>query len=94
MSAERVIIVGTADACHLRVRSDLVSAKHCAITEVMGADGPVYFVEDLGSTNGTYLVREDPYGINWDIRTVGPSRTRIRPGFQVKIARTILPWKG
>jgi len=91
---ERVVIVGAADECHLRVRSPLVSAKHCSITEVMGTDGPLYYVEDLGSTNGTYLVREDSHGINWDVRTVGPSRVRIRPGYQIRVARTTLPWKG
>jgi len=44
-------IIGRADDCHLKPRSDLISRYHCAI---ISEDGYVA-IRDLGSKNGVYL---------------------------------------
>ena len=44
-------IVGRHPACTIQVQSNTVSRRHCHITK----DGDGYFVEDLGSGNGTFL---------------------------------------
>jgi len=44
-------IIGRADDCHLKPRSDLISRYHCAI---VSEDGYVA-VRDLGSKNGVFL---------------------------------------
>ena len=43
--------IGTGANCDVIVESPHVSARHCQLTQT--ADG--YFVNDLGSTNGTYV---------------------------------------
>ena len=44
-------LIGRADDCHLKPRSDLISRYHCAI---ISEDGYVA-IRDLGSKNGVYL---------------------------------------
>ncbi len=44
-------IIGSGDDCDLVVARPTVSGRHCRLTET--ATG--YFVEDLGSSNGTYV---------------------------------------
>src|SRR5438105_3780010 len=44
-------LIGRDSACHLRPASNIVSNQHCAL---MLREGKV-FVQDLGSTNGTFL---------------------------------------
>ena len=44
-------LIGRADDCHLKPRSDLISRYHCAI---VSEDGYVA-IRDLGSKNGVYL---------------------------------------
>ena len=48
------IQVGRADACHIRLEDTYVSNFHARLYPENGA----WFVQDLGSTNGTYLNEE------------------------------------
>ncbi|MDR0706095.1 MAG: FHA domain-containing protein [Planctomycetaceae bacterium] len=48
---EPKFIIGRADDCHLKPRSELISRYHCA---VISEDGYVA-IRDLGSKNGVYL---------------------------------------
>ena len=44
-------LVGRGDRCGMVLDDDLVSKEHCRIH----ADGGYFFIEDLKSSNGTYL---------------------------------------
>lgn len=44
-------LIGSADACDIRVASPYVSARHCRLE----LDGRQWTLEDLGSTNGTFV---------------------------------------
>ena len=46
-------VIGVAESCDLRVDSPYVSGRHCRLERV--AEG--WVLEDLGSTNGTYVNR-------------------------------------
>lgn len=74
LSAAPVLIGRGSDAA-IRLEDDYVSTRHARIV----ASGDQWFVEDLGSTNGTYL---------------GTSRitqpTALAIGTQVRIGKTIL----
>jgi pSer/pThr/pTyr-binding forkhead associated (FHA) protein len=48
---EREIIIGRSSACRLRLPSKNVSRKHARIF----FHNDEYYIEDLGSTNGTYV---------------------------------------
>lgn len=69
------IIIGRADKCHLVLDDSYVSQMHARI---FSRDGAV-LVEDLGSTNGTYLNR----------RRI-TSATELQRGDRVKIGKTVL----
>jgi pSer/pThr/pTyr-binding forkhead associated (FHA) protein len=64
------IVVGRDPLCDVRLRSILVSRRHCCLTEVDGA----VIVRDLGSFNGTRI----------NGRGVGAAR--LRPGDELWIA--------
>jgi pSer/pThr/pTyr-binding forkhead associated (FHA) protein len=64
---------------------EYMSPVHCRITERDGR----YYVEDCGSTNGTWIVRQALGGL--PMRVYGP--TLLIAGEKVRIGRTILPWK-
>lgn len=81
-SAE-VLVFGTADACDIRVSDPYASPRHCRAWR--DADG--YWIEDLGSTNGTWIQRG---GVGPAERVYGS--TRVRPGDTIRIGRTALPW--
>jgi len=49
--AEERFVIGRAEDCHLKPRSELVSRYHC---EIFLKDGGV-FVRDMGSKNGVFL---------------------------------------
>jgi len=73
--AEAPILIGRGSDAAIRLDDDYVSTRHARI----GVSGGQWFVEDLGSTNGTY---------------VGSSRisqpTSISLGTQVRIGKSIL----
>jgi pSer/pThr/pTyr-binding forkhead associated (FHA) protein len=73
--AEAPILIGRGNDAAIRLDDDYVSTRHARIA----ASGDQWYVEDLGSTNGTYL---------------GTQRitqaTTIGLGAQVRIGKTIL----
>lgn len=69
------LILGRADKCHVVLDDSYVSQVHARIF----ARGEKYMVEDLGSTNGTYLNRK---------RVTSP--TELRRGDRVKVGKTVL----
>jgi pSer/pThr/pTyr-binding forkhead associated (FHA) protein len=70
--------VGRAEACQVRLSDTYVSSFHARI---YGRDGS-WFVEDLGSTNGTYLNQR---------RITAPAE--LRAGDRVRIGKTTLDFK-
>jgi pSer/pThr/pTyr-binding forkhead associated (FHA) protein len=69
------LIVGRAEKCHVVLDDTYVSQMHARIF----AKDDVYMLEDLGSTNGTYLNRQ---------KVTSP--TEVQRGDRVKIGRTVL----
>ena len=69
------LTIGRADKCHVVLEDTYVSQIHARIF----ARGDSYFLEDLGSTNGTYLNR----------KRVGGT-TELQRGDHVKIGKTVL----
>ncbi|HZB79306.1 MAG TPA: FHA domain-containing protein [Actinomycetota bacterium] len=69
------LTIGRAEACGLRLDDTYVSQMHARIF----SKGERYVVEDLGSTNGTYLNRH---------RISSP--TELQRGDQVKVGKTVL----
>jgi pSer/pThr/pTyr-binding forkhead associated (FHA) protein len=70
--------IGRADACQIKLEDTYVSTFHARI---FNRDGS-WFVEDLGSTNGTYLNQR---------RVTSP--VELRAGDRVKIGKTTLELK-
>jgi pSer/pThr/pTyr-binding forkhead associated (FHA) protein len=69
------LIVGRAEKCHVVLDDSYVSQMHARIF----AKDDVYMLEDMGSTNGTYLNRQ---------KVTTP--TEVQRGDRVKIGRTVL----
>ena len=69
------ILVGRGSDAAIRLDDDYVSTRHARIA----ASGDEWFVEDLGSTNGTYI---------GSVRITQP--TTITLGTQVRVGKTIL----
>ena len=69
------IIIGRADKCHIVMDDTYVSQVHARIF----SKGDTYMVEDLGSTNGTYLNRR---------RITSPAE--LQRGDRVKIGKTVM----
>lgn len=69
------LTVGRAEKCHIVVDDTYVSQVHARFF----ADGETFVVEDLGSTNGTYLNRR---------RITSPAE--LSRGDRVKIGKTVL----
>lgn len=69
------VIIGRGEKCHLVLDDSYVSQMHARIFNREGA----IMVEDLGSTNGTYLNRR---------RITSP--TELQRGDRVKIGKTVL----
>ncbi|WP_340537763.1 FHA domain-containing protein FhaB/FipA [Nocardioides sp. GXZ039] len=72
------ILIGRGSDAAIRLDDDYVSTRHARIA----ASGDQWFVEDLGSTNGTYI---------GNVRITQP--TTITLGTQVRIGKTILELK-
>jgi hypothetical protein len=71
----RPILIGRADDSTLVLDDDYASTRHARLS-FSGGD---WFVEDLGSTNGTYLDRA---------KVTGP--TRVPPGVPIRIGKTVI----
>ncbi|MGZ4449533.1 MAG: FHA domain-containing protein FhaB/FipA [Blastococcus sp.] len=69
------ILIGRGSDAAIRLDDDYVSTRHARIA----ASGDQWFVEDLGSTNGTYI---------GSVRITQP--TTLTLGTQVRIGKTIL----
>jgi pSer/pThr/pTyr-binding forkhead associated (FHA) protein len=69
------ILIGRGSDAAIRLDDDYVSTRHARIA----ASGDQWFVEDLGSTNGTYI---------GSVRITQP--TTINLGTKVRIGKTIL----
>ena len=69
------LTIGRADKCHVVLDDTYVSQVHARIF----SRGDSYFLEDLGSTNGTYLNR----------KRVGGT-TELQRGDKVKVGKTVL----
>jgi len=71
----RPIMLGRADDSTLVLDDDYASTRHARISQT----GDDWYVEDLGSTNGTYLDRN---------KVSGP--TRVPPGTPIRIGKTVI----
>jgi two-component system, cell cycle response regulator len=71
---EQLTVIGRSTRCAVTLDQESVSRHHCHITFVDG----LYEIEDLGSTNGTY------------VNDVIARRAVLRDGDQIKVGRTIL----
>lgn len=69
------ILIGRADDSTLVLDDDYASTRHARITR----QGNGYYLEDLGSTNGTYLDRARIQ-----------ASTAIPPGVPIRIGRTVI----
>ncbi len=69
------ILIGRAPECTLVLEDDYASGRHARLSLQQGT----WMVEDLGSTNGTFLGRN---------RVQAP--TPVSPGSSVRIGRTVL----
>lgn len=78
------ILVGTSEACAVRVTDDpYVSSQHCEVWK--DAAGRL-LIQDVGSANGTFIQRG-----TGRFRVYGP--TQIVPGDTIWLgARTAIPW--
>jgi pSer/pThr/pTyr-binding forkhead associated (FHA) protein len=71
----RPIMLGRADDSTLVLDDDYASTRHARISQ----SGNDWYVEDLGSTNGTYLDRA---------KVSGP--TKVPPGTPIRIGKTVI----
>jgi pSer/pThr/pTyr-binding forkhead associated (FHA) protein len=70
--------IGRADACHIKLDDTYVSNFHARLYPKDGA----WHVEDLGSTNGTYLNRQRVSG-----------SVELQAGDEVRVGKTTLELK-
>jgi pSer/pThr/pTyr-binding forkhead associated (FHA) protein len=75
---ETSILIGRASTCTIVIEDDFLSARHCRIFPEHGQ----WFVEDLGSTNGTFLGNQRiddpvPFGIGERVR-IGSTTLELR----------------
>ena len=73
--SEAPLLIGRGSDAAIKLDDDYVSTRHARVA----ASGDEWFVEDLGSTNGTYV---------GTVRITQP--TTIGLGIQVRIGKTIL----
>lgn len=48
---ETGLLIGRSSSCHLSLKDEFASGEHCKISVENGT----FFIEDLGSTNGTLI---------------------------------------
>ncbi|HEY0188100.1 MAG TPA: FHA domain-containing protein [Cellulomonas sp.] len=73
------VLIGRAPACTLVLDDDYSSSRHARLF----AEGDEWFVEDLGSTNGTFLDEQ---------RVTAP--VPVRPGARVRIGQSVIELQG
>ncbi|MBN1289728.1 MAG: FHA domain-containing protein [Actinobacteria bacterium] len=74
----RAVSIGRAPDCEIIIDDTYISNKHASIYESGGA----YLVEDMGSTNGTYVNgRKISYPLE------------LRPGDRIKIGKSVFEFK-
>ena len=73
--SEQPVLLGRADSCTLVIDDDYASNQHARLTP----HGPDWFLEDLGSTNGTYLDRS---------RVTTP--VKVEAGTPIRIGKTVI----
>lgn len=80
----RALTFGRGPGCDVVVSEDdpYMSPVNCRIID---AGAGRFYVQDMGSTNGTWIVR--PSG--GQVRVYG--RTVLQPGDRIRIGRTIVP---
>ncbi|CAN5265014.1 FHA domain-containing protein [soil metagenome] len=72
---DQTILIGRADDSTLVLTDDFASSRHARLTQREGR----WYVEDLGSTNGTYLDQQ---------RVQGP--LAVAPGQPIRIGATVI----
>ena len=77
----RALVFGRGPNVDVPVNDPYASPRHCRVVNV----GDRWYVEDLGSTNGTFVLRD-----RMSIKVGGP--LFLHPGDQIRIGRTTLPW--
>ena len=80
-------IIGRADDCHLKPRSELISRYHCAII----SDEGYVAIRDLGSKNGVFL-NGDRVGLESEIKngdklSIGPLEFYVHLSVSTKAAK-------
>ncbi len=73
--SDQPILVGRGTDAAIRLDDDYVSTRHARVA----SNGEQWFVEDLGSTNGTYLGHQ---------RVTAP--TPLAPGARFRVGKTVL----
>ncbi len=73
------VLIGRAPSCTLVLDDDYSSSRHARVFP----EGDQWLVEDMGSTNGTFLD---------DQRVSGP--VPVRPGAQIRIGQSVLELQG
>lgn len=77
-------VIGRAADCDVVVSSEYASPHHARVSEgVLGQ----WWVEDLGSTNGTYIQRGDGVLRAW------PQPVALQPGDVIIVGRVSIPWE-
>ncbi|ASR55968.1 MULTISPECIES: FHA domain-containing protein FhaB/FipA [Cellulomonas] len=80
---QSAVVVGRAPGCTLVLEDDYSSSRHARIFPQGGA----WYVEDMGSTNGTFV--HDQSG---DHKISGP--TPLTPGQSVRVGRSVIELQG
>lgn len=85
---KRSWVFGQGADCDVRIQDEYVSTRHCRVT--LRSDGSAT-VEDLGSTNGTWIhpASTATLPLSSDVRIYGP--TPIPTGWVIRIGRTDIP---
>lgn len=76
-------IIGRSPDAQLRVNDEYASPRHARVWRDEHSQA---WVEDLGSTNGTWLTRPRLGAV----RVYGP--TKLFPGDEIRVGRTTVPW--